>query len=225
MKKIFALIFALCVILVGCSQKKIDTEAAKPIIPEETSSDISSFENIQIQTEEIKNKISFYDIKNSQDLVSYLEQDFNSLTFKIKDKIINYFDDYYNMDVQESSCISAIDKDGFEVLTIGTIFVENKLVDCSFSVNIKEEDSFNNYEKQVENIIVQSCINYELTENEIVQVLENILDFNTYSNNFYNNKENYVKFNNNLFVGVIFEGGKDFQFNGTSYFFSHSSIS
>jgi hypothetical protein len=139
--------------------------------------------------------------------------------------VCDYYDDYFSMDVQESSYIAAMNENGFEVLSIGTVFNENKIIDCSISVNINKEDSFDIYKERIEDFAINTCINYGLSENEMVQTIENLFNFDTYYNNIYNNKENYARFGSNLFTGVIFEGGKDFQFDGTSYFFVFSSIS
>lgn len=225
MKKTFALIFALCVVLTACAQRKVSAGSAENIVPNDSSSNVVSSASPEEKPEETEKSISFDDINNSENLILYLEKDFNDLTFEIRDKITNYFDDYFNMDVQESSYIAAMNENGFEVLSIGTVFDENKIIDCSISVNVEKNDSFNVYKERIEDFAINTCINYGLSENEMVQTIENLFNFDTYYNNIYNNKENYARFGSNLFTGVIFEGGKDFQFDGTSYFFVFSSIS
>ena len=225
MKKTFALIFALCVVLTACAQRKVSAGSAENIVPNDSVSNVVSSASPEEKPEETEKSISFNDIKNSEDLILYLEKDFNDLIFETRDKTTDYFDDYFNMDVQESSYISAMNKNGFEVLSIGTVFVEDKLIDCSISVNVEKNDSFDVYKERIEDFTTQTCLSYGLSENEMVQTLENLFNFDTYYNNIYNNKENYARFGSNLFVGVIFEGGKDFQFDGTSYFFVFSSIS
>lgn len=225
MKKTLALIFALCVVLTACAQRKVSAGSAENIVPNDSVSNVVSSASPEEKPEETEKSISFNDIKNSEDLIFYLEKDFNNLIFEIRDKTTDYFDDYFSMNVQESSYISAMNKNGFEVLSIGTVFADDKLIDCSISVNIEKNNSFDVYKERIEDFTAQTCLSYGLSENEMVQTLENLFNFDTYYNNIYNNKENYARFGSNLFVGVVFEGGKDFQFDGTSYFFVFSSIS
>ena len=225
MKKTFALIFALCVVLTACAQRKVSAGSAENIVLNDSTSNVVSSASPEEKPEETKTRIPFNDIKNSESFISYLKQDFSDLTFEIRDKVTDYYDDYFSMDVQESSYIAAMNENGFEVLSIGTVFNENKIIDCSISVNINKEDSFDIYKERIEDLAINTCINNGLSENEMVQTIENLFNFDTYYNNIYNNKENYARFGSNLFTGVIFEGGKDFQFDGTSYFFVFSSIS
>jgi hypothetical protein len=90
-------------------------------------------------------------------------------------------------------------------------YLDNKLIDITITVNVSEEDDFGNYQKEIHTILAYA------TDNKFA---DEYFEFNKYSDNTYGNKQ-YVFFNETCCgSGVIFEGGKDYSFNGTSYFFT-----
>ena len=62
--------------------------------------------------------------------------------------------------------------------------------------------------------------NCGLSEEKSEKMITELMDFDNYSNNVYDNPEYNGYFDNIYSLGVVFEGGKDFIFDGYTYYFS-----
>ena len=136
----------------------------------------------------------------------------------------DYFDEYFNMNIQEYSYITGTNTDGFEVFGITTAFVDNRLADFSMTINTKDDFDIYDYKNTVNTVSSLVGYNYGLTKADVEEMVNNFYDFSAYSDNDYGNQEIYFGVSEITCVSVIFEGGKDFDYEGTTYYYIISAI-
>ena len=59
---------------------------------------------------------------------------------------------------------------------------------------------------------------------DVAEIMDKFYNFNSYSENEYGNKETDFLVSEITCVGAIFEGGKDFEYDGTTYYYILSAI-
>ena len=149
---------------------------------------------------------------------------FENVEFKVMHQMNDYFDEYFNLNVQEYAYISGVNKDGFEVFGITTVFVENRLADFSVAINTQNELDIYAYKETMNTVSSLVGFNYGMTKAEVSEIMEQFYDFNAYSDNEYGNQQIAFSVSEIICVSVIFEGGKDFEYDGTTYYFILSAI-
>ena len=83
-----------------------------------------------------------------------------------------YFDEYFNMNIQEYSYITGINDDGFEDFGITTAFVDNRLADFSMTVNTKGDFDLYDYQKTVNTVSSLVGYNYGMTKAEVAEIMD-----------------------------------------------------
>ena len=234
MKKIIAFILVLvCVIscCVGCGSENVEVDETVKTEENVKVDENTSTENIEEETtseevkiEDSKDEILVKEVSNAEDVCEYMNFYFESVEFKVAHQMNDYFDEYFNLNVQEYAYITGVNKDGFEVFGITVAFVDNRLADFSVAVNTQNEFDIYDYQGTMNTVTSLVGYNYGMTKAEVAEIMDKFYDFNSYSENEYENKETDFLVSEITCVGVIFEGGKDFEYDGTTYYYILSAI-
>ncbi len=195
----------------------MDTEITLNTIPE------VSVENMSV-VEHKKEDYPFYRVVDVETFVEYLYNKMPSCKFRVEQYSENYFDDYFGMNISEYGCIVGTFDETFDMLMFNVSFVDNKIVDFSMTVNLPDTVFFDEYKEFVNTVFVDLGVTYGMNESELVEFENVYLDFDSYKPNVYGNPENSAYINNVTALSVIFEGGKDIELNGVSYYFVASTI-
>lgn len=228
MKKIIAFILVLVCVLsccVGCVSENVEVDENVKV------NENTSAENIEdeatseeVKIEDSKNEILVKEVSNAEDVCDYMNFYFESVEFKVVHQMNDYFDEYFNLNVQEYAYITGVNKDGFEVFGITVAFVDNRLADFSVAVNTQNEFDIYDYQGTMNTVTSLVGYNYGMTKAEVAEIMDKFYDFNSYSENEYENKKTDFIVSEITCVGVIFEGGKDFEYDGTTYYYILSAI-
>lgn len=181
-------------------------------------------DNNQNSTSMVKNDYPFYRVVDVATFVEYLENNMPNCSFEIQGYDTNYEDDYFGTFISEYAYIVGTFEESFDFLTFSICFVENEIVDFSVTVNVPNGYVYEDYEKFVTDILFEIGVSYSLTEGQLVEYEKVFTDFDSYEKNIYGNKEMSATFDDVTALSVIFEGGKDFQFKGVTYFFVTSIL-
>ena len=234
MKKIIAFILVLfCVIscCVGCGSENVEVDETVKTEENVKVDENTSTENIEEETtseevkiEDSKDEILVKEVSNAEDVCDYMNFYFENVEFKVAHQMNDYFDEYFNLNVQEYAYITGVNKDGFEVFGITVAFVDNRLADFSVAVNTQNEFDIYDYQGTMNTVTSLVGYNYGMTKAEVAEIMDKFYNFNSYSENEYGNKETDFLVSEITCVGVIFEGGKDFEYDGTTYYYILSAI-
>lgn len=234
MKKIIALILVLVCVLsccVGCVSENVEVDETVKTEENVKVDENTSAENIEdeatseeVKIEDSKDEILVKEVSNAEDVCDYMNFYFESVEFKVVHQMNDYFDEYFNLNVQEYAYITGVNKDGFEVFGITVAFVDNRLADFSVAVNTQNEFDIYDYQGTMNTVTSLVGYNYGMTKAEVAEIMDKFYDFNSYSENEYENKKTDFIVSEITCVGVIFEGGKDFEYDGTTYYYILSAI-
>ena len=229
---VIVFIFSFCV---GCSNdtpmadEMVKPEVSAPV--EDTSSENTSSEDNSKDKFEIKDEMSskeeevlVKEVKNAEDVCEYMNFFFENVEFKVMHQMNDYFDEYFNLNVQEYAYISGVNEDGFEVFGITVAFVDNRLADFSVAINIQNKFDIYDYQDTMNTVTSLVGYNYGMTKVEVAEIMEQFYDFNAYSDNEYGNQQIAFSVSEITCVSVVFEGGKDFEYDGTTYYYILSAI-
>ena len=162
---------------------------------------------------------SIVPIYTSDNLFEYLENTQMGVDFVIESQSFDFYDDFYDRQIDEDIFIRGYDDLGFEVFSISMTVADNEVYDFSVCVNVERDKNFRYYKANVEDMFVRVLLANGIPNEKVTDLVNNFFYFDTYSANEYGNLERYFAIENKLGLGVIFDGGKDFEFNGTSYYF------
>ena len=234
MKKIIAFILVLVCVLsccAGCASDSVEVDETVKTEENVKVDENTSTENTEDKTtseevkiEDSKDEILVKEVSNAEDVCDYMNFYFENVEFKVAHQMNDYFDEYFNLNVQEYAYITGVNKDGFEVFGITVAFVDNRLADFSVAVNTQNEFDIYDYQGTMNTVTSLVGFNYGMTKAEVAEIMDKFYDFNSYSENEYENKETDFLVSEITCVGVIFEGGKDFEYDGTTYYYILSAI-
>ena len=178
--------------------------------------DASTFESemVVIPVEEVHN---YYTIATVDGFVELLNENVNDVDFEVVEYESDYFDEYFGIDVDESAYIVGTCK-GFELYNLSLVIVDDEVYDFTMTVNVENTKEYEDYASEVEYIIFNVLYNFGVSESEFMTFMDNFTDFGSYKKNVYDNPEKMFIVSDIMGWSVIFEGGKDVQFDGTSYY-------
>lgn len=222
MKKIFAFILMVAVLMscVACSANpvKVENEKVEQTVTEtlevetdnnaETDAPIVNSSDVLVKT-----------VNNADDICEYLNFVFESAEFDVMHKIENYYDEYFSMDIQEYAYIAGVDADGFEMIGLTSAFVGDKLVDFTASLNTTEKFDIEAYKDTVNTLCSIVGYNLGMSKSEVAEMVAYFYTFEGYIENVYGNLQLEFENSNAYCSCVIFEGGKDFEYDGVTYYF------
>ena len=125
MKKIIAItLFVVCLFsCVGCSGNEISTDTDVNTQVESPTDVVENNDTVEQETtlteDEVTKapteEVAVLEVKNANDICGYMNYLFENVEFKVQHQMTDYFDEYFNMNIQEYSYITGINDDGFEV--------------------------------------------------------------------------------------------------------------
>lgn len=132
----------------------------------------------------------------------------------------NYFDDYEGIIMDEAGNIVLKDENNFPVLYVYASFIEGKVHNMSVTLNMQENGQVFAYSG-----LLQDIFKTYLTQNEVSttgqkEYVNSLMNFDLYELNIYDNLELNILIEDCYGLGVVFEGGKDLEFEGTTYYYS-----
>ena len=225
---ILAVIMIMIFILTGCEgtfieifepmilSKSIDNvKISETNVEEELlyTKDFNLIENV----EKISNNSDTFIITDIDSFVEYIEKNVNS-EVSVFNYEKNYFNDFLYEQVDESAEI-AIKEGDFYPLYMSVFFRDLKPFNVVLTYNKLDTDD-GKYLGFIKSLFTQLGKNVNMTENNIENMTSDLVNFNKYSDNVYGNPEYSCFFENVNSLGVIFPEGKDFIFDGVTYYFS-----
>ena len=105
----------------------------------------------------------------------------------------------------------------FEEISFNIAFADNKVYDFSMAVN-------GAFSEECLAPMVEMGKTFGMSEKEISDMMYKLNDFSLYEKNEYGNPQTYFTSTNAVGGCVVFEGGKDFAFNGVTYYFVMTSV-
>lgn len=246
MKKIFAICLLISIFCVGCGQSVVSAEkdvfvspmveifsedVVVPSIVETPTVDTTVVETPVVDTSVVDttvvdttvvdistiDTVMDFDIFDVDSFISYLKSMYPDLTFDMRYFEENYFDDYFNRDIQQYAYIAGMNNSNFEEISFNIAFVDNKVYDFSMAVNT-------NFSEEYLVPMMEMGKAFGMSEKEISDMLYKLSDFSLYEKNEYGNPQTYFTSTNAVGGCVVFEGGKDFEFNGVTYYFVMTSV-
>lgn len=212
-------IFMLCV---GCSNDTV-AEDEKGDVAISTNDVVETIEGVEVTEDtdtsiENSTDILVKEVNNAQEICEYLNFMFEAVEFEVKYEVTDYYDDFFSMDVDEYAYISGVNEDAFEMISATVAFVDGKIIDFTLTLNTEDEFDIDKYENTMN--IVCSLVGYNLghTKSEVADIVSNFYDFSKYEANEYGNEQTEFLVNTTYCVGIVFEGGKDFEYEGTTYY-------
>ena len=130
----------------------------------------------------------------------------------------NYYSDYLDEYISESAEI-VIEKGDFYPLYMTVLFKDSKLLNVVLTYNKRDTDN-GMYFDFINKLYATLGYNCGLSEEKSEEMITELMNFDNYSNNVYDNPEYNGYFNNIYCLGVVFAEGKDFIFDGYTYYFS-----
>lgn len=130
----------------------------------------------------------------------------------------NYFNEFLGEEIDESADIVIIDGD-FYPLYMSVFFRDSKPVNLLLTYNKLNIDN-GKYFDFIEELYTVVGQNISMDNNEIEEIIYNLMNIEKYSENVYGNPEISGYLDNVFYLGVLFPEGKDFIFDGSTYYFS-----
>ena len=230
-KTIIVCAIILAVILTGCgvvtSAVVVENQPIADVstMPSETPMvEAPNVENMSAVVEKDKEQYPFYRVVDVDTFLKYLESEMSDCTFTVQQKDENYFDDYFGVNISEYGYIVGTFEETFDMLVFSISFIDNEIADFSMTVNIPDTMLFDEYKDFVNTVLMEVGISYGLSEGQLFEYEKTFMTFDSYKPNIYDNPENYACFDKVVALGVIFDGGKDIEFKGTSYYFVSSTL-
>lgn len=226
---VLTLIFILCFVS-GCSSNTVgennDIETLVEIKNVEgTVADITDnfkeVSELDVSGEEIKNVEvqSNSDYTSVSTLCTFLE-DRTKLSVDLEYSEKNYYDDYEGITMDEVGSILIKDENNFPIVSVYISFIEGKVHNLSLTFNILESDKLTEYNSLLQDIFRSYLIQNGVSIDGQKKYVSSLLDFDSYELNVYDNLELNILIEDCYGLGVVFEGGKDFEFEGISYYYS-----
>ena len=230
MKRRFSItIFVLCMIvcLCGCEYtdgvslnenslvvNNVSAEEIKQedkIIPVDT---VIPIDNLMIKNEivELSEEKA---VTNFEDLRVLLEK-LMEVELSVEDYCTDFYDEFLDEHYDECGVIVYKEKDFYPFYAFVS-FSDMKLKSIQITYNVKDSDIFD--KESLKEIVRQLDIQNNLSEEESNSFINSLLDFEAYVDNVYYNPEISVYSRNLYGLGVVFEDGKDFVFDGKTYYF------
>ena len=227
MKKIFVMLLMISILCTGCGQAVVSAEKDTFVSPmvEVPSEEVVLQEDVVVvpvvdtlvSTDVdivVESNVSISDVDS---FVSYLKSMYPNLTFDMRYFEENYFDDYFNRDIQQYAYIAGMNSSDFEEISFNIAFADNKVYDFSMAVN-------GVFSEECLAPMVEMGKTFGMNEKEISDMMYKLNDFSLYEKNEYGNPQTYFTSTNAVGGCVVFEGGKDFAFNGVTYYFVMTSV-
>lgn len=231
-KTIIVCAVILAIILTGCGvvnnavvvEKQPITDISA-MLSETPMVEVPTVENMSTVVEKNKEQYPFYRVVDVDTFVEYLNSEMPACTFTVQQHNENYFDDYFGVNISEYGYIVGTFEETFDMLVFSISFIDNEIADFSMTVNIPDTMFFDEYKEFVNTVLMEVGISYGLSEGQLVEYEKTFMPFDSYKPNIYGNPESSACYNDDVVaLAVIFEGGKDIEFKGVSYYFVSSTL-
>lgn len=161
-----------------------------------------------------KDKVEITDINS---FVDFIKMELNE-EVAVFNHEKSYYNEYLDEYISESAEI-VIENGDFYPLYMTVLFKDSKLLNVVLTYNKLNTDN-GKYFDFINELYATLGYNCGLSEEKSEKMITELMDFDNYSNNVYDNPEYNGYFDNIYCLGVVFEDGKDFIFDGYTYYFS-----
>lgn len=161
-----------------------------------------------------KDKVEITDINS---FVDFIKMELNE-EVAVFNHEKSYYNEYLDEYISEGAEI-VIENGDFYPLYMTVLFKDSKLLNVVLTYNKLNTDN-GKYFDFINELYATLGYNCGLSEEKSEKMITELMDFDNYSNNVYDNPEYNGYFDNIYSLGVVFEGGKDFIFDGYTYYFS-----
>ena len=161
-----------------------------------------------------KDKVEITDINS---FVDFIKMELNE-DVAVFNHEKSYYNEYLDEYISESAEI-VIENGDFYPLYMTVLFKDSKLLNVVLTYNKLNTDN-GKYFDFINELYATLGYNCGLSEEKSEKMITELMDFDNYSNNVYDNPEYNGYFDNIYCLGVVFEDGKDFIFDGYTYYFS-----
>lgn len=157
------------------------------------------------------------EITNINSFVDFIKMELNE-EVEVFNHEKSYYNEYLDEYISESAEI-VIENGDFYPLYMTVLFKDSKLLNVVLTYNKLNTDN-GKYFDFINELYATLGYNCGLSEEKSEKMITELMDFDNYSNNVYDNPEYNGYFDNIYCLGVVFEDGKDFIFDGYTYYFS-----